>query len=84
MGLEEILNAIKEDFSDKSIDISESLALLMDTIDDVMNKIKDKIGQAYSNADFSTFEKYTALGKAINIYETKFDEIINFTRNRRK
>lgn len=80
MELEEILNVIKEDFPDKSIDISESLDLLMDTIDDVMNKINDKIGQAYSNRDFSTVEKYTTLGKAINTYETKIDEIINFTR----
>lgn len=80
MELEEILNLIKEDFPDKSIDISESLALLMDTIDDVMNKINDKIGQAYSSRDFSTVEKYTTLGKAINTYETKIDEIINFTR----
>lgn len=80
MELEEILNLIKEDFPDKSIDISESLSLLMDTIDDVMNKINDKIGQAYSNRDFSIVEKYTTLGKAINIYETKIDEIINFTR----
>ncbi|SHE82879.1 hypothetical protein [Clostridium fallax] len=80
MELEEILNLIKEDFPDKSIDISESLALLMDTIDDVMNKINDKIGKAYSNRDFSTVEKYNTLGKAINTYETKIDEIINFTR----
>jgi hypothetical protein len=80
MELEEILNLIKEDFPDKSIDISESLSLLMDTIDDVMNKINDKIGQAYSNRDFSIVEKYTTLGKAINTYETKIDEIINFTR----
>lgn len=80
MDLEEILNAIKEDFPDKSIDISESLGLLMDTIDDVMNRINDKIRQAYTNRDFSTVEKYAGLGKAINYYETKIDEIINFTR----
>ena len=80
MELEEILKIIKEDFPDKSIDISESLGLLMDTIDDVMNRINEKIGQSYSNRDFSTIEKYTTLGKAINFYETKIDEIINFTR----
>lgn len=80
MELEEILKVIKEDFPDKSIDISESLGLLMDTIDDVMNRINEKIGQSYSNRDFSTIEKYTNLGKAINFYETKIDEIINFTR----
>jgi len=80
MEIEEILKIIKEDFPDKSIDISESLGLLMDTIDDVMNRINEKIGQSYSNRDFSTVEKYTNLGKAINLYETKIDEIINFTR----
>lgn len=79
MELEEILKIIKEDFPDKSIDISESLGLLMDTIDDVMNRINEKIGQSYSNRDFSTIEKYTTLGKAINSYENKIDEIINFT-----
>lgn len=47
MELEEIFYVIKEDFSDKSIDISESLGLLMDTIDDVMNIINYKIGQDY-------------------------------------
>jgi hypothetical protein len=80
MELEEILKIIKEDFPDKSIDISESLGLLMDTIDDVMNRINEKIGQSYTNRDFSTVEKYTNFGKAINFYETKIDEIINFTR----
>ncbi len=80
MELEEILKVIKEDFPDKSIDISESLGLLMDTIDDVMNRINEKIGQSYSNRDFSTIEKYTTLGKSINFYENKIDEIINFTR----
>lgn len=80
MELEEILKVIKEDFPDKSIDISESLGLLMDTIDDVMNRINEKIGQSYSNRDFATIEKYTTLGKAINFYENKIDEIINLTR----
>lgn len=80
MELEEILNMIKEEFPDKSIDISESLGLLMDTIDDIMNRINDKMRQAYSNRDFSTIEKYTALGKSINFYENKIDEIISFTR----
>lgn len=80
MELQEILSIIKDDFPDKSIDISESLGLLMNTIDDVMNGINIKIGQAYSNRDFSTIEKYTALGKSINFYENKIDEIINLAR----
>lgn len=80
MELEEILNMIKEEFPDKSIDISESLGLLMDTIDDVMNKINDKIGQSYLDRNFKTAEKYMNFGKNINFYENKIDEIINFTR----
>lgn len=80
MELHEILKLIKEEFPDKSIDISESLGLLMDSIDDIMNRINKKIGQSYSNRDFSTVEKYTTLGKAIYFYENKIDEIINFTR----
>lgn len=51
----------------------------MDTIDAVMNRINEKIGQSYTNRDFSTVEKYTNLGKSINFYKTKIDEIINFT-----
>lgn len=42
MELEDILKIMKEDFPDKSIDISESLGFLMDTIDDVMNRINEK------------------------------------------
>lgn len=80
MELKEILNIIKGDFPDKSIDISESLGLLMDTIDDIMNRINDKMGQAYLNRDFSTAEKYITLGKSINFYENKVDEVIDFTR----
>ena len=80
MELKEILNIIKDDFPDKSIDISESLGLLMDTIDDIMNRINDKMGQAYLNRDFLTAEKYITLGKSINFYENKVDEVINFTR----
>lgn len=49
MELEEILKIIKEDFQDKSIDISESGGLLMDTIDDVMNRINEKIVLSYTN-----------------------------------
>lgn len=80
MELTALLDIIKNEFPDKSIDISESLGLLMNTIDDVMNDINNKIGEAYSNRDFSTVDKYTALGKAINFYENKIDEIINLTR----
>ena len=80
LKLKEILNVIKNDFPDKSIDISESLGLLMDTIDDLINRINDKMGQAYLNRDFSSAERYIDIGKSINFYENKIDKIINFTR----
>lgn len=45
-----------------------------------MNNINEKIKQSHSNRDFATVEKYINLSKTINFYETKINEIINFTR----
>lgn len=80
MDLNELLSIIKEEFPDKSIDISESLSLLMDTIDDIMNLINLQIGKALSNRDIETLDKYSKLVKIINQYENRIDEIINIAR----
>lgn len=79
MELKETLKFIKKEFPDKSIDISESMGLLADTIDDLMSSINDKIKQMCSKRDFESAEKYINIGKIVNEYEDRISKIINFT-----
>lgn len=77
MEIEKLLSTIKEEFPNKAIDISESLILLKETINDTMEAINNKMSIAYSNRDFVAGERYLNLGKEINQYEIKIDDIIN-------
>lgn len=80
MELSILLEVIRNEFPDKSIDISESLDLLLGTIDDIIKLSNARISEALSERDFSTGERYMELIKSINVYENKIDEIINLTR----
>lgn len=79
MELDKVLNFIKDDFPDKSIDISESLELLKETIDDIIDKLSLKTREAYKTRNFSLIEKYKEIGMAIDDYENKIENIIDFT-----
>lgn len=77
MMLNELISVIKNEFPEKAIDLSESLTLLRETINDLMEAMSNKMSMAFSKRDFQCSEKYYQLGKAINEYESKIDEIID-------
>lgn len=70
------LEVIKNEFSDKAIDIAESLQLLQETVNTTMDDINSKLNDAFIKRDFPGMEKYTKLAKETHIYETKIKEII--------
>lgn len=76
MELEEILSILKMDFPNKAIDVSESLELLKETINETMIEINNKISDVYSKRDFESGRKYMQLGEDINKYEQKIDQFI--------
>lgn len=80
MELPELLNIIKTEFPDKSIDISESMDLLLGTVEDIVKLVTEKMFESISERDFKTMEHYGDLIKDINVYENKIDKIINLTR----
>lgn len=61
MELNEILNFIKKYFPYKYVDISESLELLRDTIDDIINDVSCKTRQAYNERNFNVIEGFIEL-----------------------
>lgn len=77
MMLNELISVIKNEFPEKAIDLSESLTLLRETINDLMEAMSNKMSMAFSKRDFQSSEKYHQLGKAINEYESKIDDIID-------
>lgn len=76
MDVEKILSILKEEFPNKAIDISESLELLKETINDTMTAINNKLNDYYSKRDFENLKKYAQLGEDINQYEQKIDQFI--------
>lgn len=77
MGLEKLLIVIKEQFPNKAIDISESLELLKETINDIVESINNKMSKTYLKREFPASERYFNMGKEINKYEIKIDDIID-------
>ncbi|MGG3772966.1 hypothetical protein [Heyndrickxia faecalis] len=76
MDINDVIMALKEEFPDKAIDISESLELLKETINDTMDKINNEVSLAYSSRDFVRVRRFTELGEEINQYEQKLEQLI--------
>ena len=76
MNIRDLLTVIKDGFPDKAIDLSESLELLKETINDTMSEINNEVSKAYSNRDFDGVRNYAQIGENINHYEQKIDEFI--------
>jgi len=69
MNFELICELIKRDFPQKAIDLSSSLELLQETINDTMNAIGEKIIEAVHNRDFTTKQKFDQLALSLHEYE---------------
>lgn len=72
-----ILQMIKSEFPDKAIDISESMQLLQEMINNIMEDISNKINTAFQNRDFDNVNKYQKIAENIHLYEKKIEEIID-------
>lgn len=72
-----ILQMIKSEFPDKAIDISESMQLLQEMINNIMEDISNKINTAFQNRDFDNVNKYQKIAENIHLYEKRIEEIID-------
>ncbi|MCW6107998.1 hypothetical protein [Clostridium sporogenes] len=76
MGLDMFFQELKENLPDKSIDISESLELLKETINDTMEAIAVKVNEAILTRDLEKMKQYSGLVEQGHDYEVKIEEII--------
>ncbi len=67
---------LKENLPDKAIDISESLELLKETINDTMEVIAAKVNEAILVRDLEKMKQYSGLVEQGHDYEVKIEEII--------
>ncbi|MDL0420688.1 hypothetical protein [Heyndrickxia ginsengihumi] len=75
MNIKDVIRAIKNGFPDKAIDLSESLELLGETINDTMEKINSEVNHAYTNRNFNSVKYFVELGEEINHYEQKIEQL---------
>ena len=56
MNMKDVIKTLKDEFPNKTIDITESLELLKETINDTMDNISVELRLAYSKRDFTRCE----------------------------
>lgn len=76
MELDMFFQELKEKLPDKAIDISESLELLKETINDTMETIAAKVNEAIISRDLGKIKQYAGLVEIGHEYEIKIEEII--------
>lgn len=77
LNIEQVVQTIKLEFPDKAIDLSESVELLKETINDIMNAINLKSSEAFERRDFSARRNYDEIALVIHEYEQKMDQFIS-------
>lgn len=75
MELTDLLKIIKEYFPEKAVDLSETLGLLQDTLDDTRNEIKKLIIEFYDQGRHEKIEPHNRLGAALLDYIGRIQEI---------
>ena len=76
MEFNELVDKLKEEFPDKAIDISESLDLLRETIDDAIVAICEKSGVALNDRIFDDVHIYNDMIESADACEKKVEELI--------
>lgn len=71
------LNLIKSEFPNRSIELSESLQLLKETITSTIDDISIKVGEAFATRDFASIEKYKEMAEEGTKYEKLIEELID-------
>ncbi len=70
------IEKVVEKFPSNAIDISESLELLKDTLDETIIAINQELSQAMNVRDFKNSEESIALAKSLYGYEKQLDQLI--------
>ncbi|WP_152642975.1 hypothetical protein [Bacillus alveayuensis] len=77
MKLDELITALKQEFPEEAINLAESLVLVKETINDVMNAMNQKMSQAYIARNFDKSRAYMNMAETFHQFETRLEEIIN-------
>lgn len=76
MDLDVCIKQLKDNFPDKSIDISEGLELLKETINDTIEKIAAKVNESIIKKDLGKMKQYCELVEEVYNYQNKIEELI--------
>ncbi|MTI81254.1 MAG: hypothetical protein FH758_10285 [Firmicutes bacterium] len=77
MDIKDFLLKLKEDFPEKAVDVSESLELLKEILNDTIETIGKNMSKAVSARDFEKTTIYSELAQRASKYESDIDEMIN-------
>jgi len=74
--MDKLITFIKEKYPQNAIDISESLDLFLDTIDDLRKNVHKEIGRLAEKGEYEKITENMQYAKEIKNLEDKFEEII--------
>ena len=72
-----VIDFIKSEFPNRTIELSESLQLLKETITSTIDDISIKVGEAFATRDFASIEKYKEMAEEGSKYEKLIEEFID-------
>lgn len=76
MGLDEIIDVVKDRFPKSAIDIYESLELLKETVSDTMDEMNDSMNELYYERDFESRNQLDNLLKHTYKYEQIIEDLM--------
>ncbi|MGM1019019.1 MAG: hypothetical protein ACQEXV_00310 [Bacillota bacterium] len=77
MNIDEVLQTLKTEFPNKAIDLSESLELIKEVLNDTMNAINHKLNDAFAKRDFNARRQYDDVALFIHDYEQKIVQLVS-------
>lgn len=76
VNMEDIIDILKEDFSDKTSDLTEALLLLKEIINSTMEEISKEVAESFKHGQFHLVDRYKLLGEKGLEYGKIIDHII--------
>ncbi|WP_068505357.1 hypothetical protein [Paenibacillus kribbensis] len=76
MNLDQVLYTLKTEFPNKAIDLSESLELIKEVLNDTMNSINHRSNDAFTKRDFAARRQYDDMAVFIHDYEQQIDQFV--------
>ncbi|NLN64936.1 MAG: hypothetical protein GX144_05940 [Clostridiaceae bacterium] len=74
--LADLLDMILIEFPKESKDLFESISLLKESLNDIMNTIENRLAKSVESRDIASMEKYTGIAKDISIFEDYINHIV--------